>query len=296
MILTRASGIRTTCQFQSKIFDHDGVGKHLFCTDPLDNYGFDEEQTDFFADNVAFSLSEDGTSYTLKSARNENCIVNLTVTRTAPGFVVGTDGTTFYGTDLSNPWGSMRHAFWPRCTVTGTMETLSKTYDMKGRAMYSFALQGMKPHHAAAKWNFINFQTPTYSAILMEFTTPPSYGTTTVVVGGIAKDGEIVYAGSSCSVKHLAASQDTENDWPEPKAILVEWTGKAKDGQEVKADIMGDLGTRADRIDVLAHIPGFVKTIVGGVVGTKVSILSTTIYASTNTYSLISTSTLLRTN
>lgn len=246
------------------------MGKHLFCSDPLDNYGFDEAQTDFFADNVAFSLNDDGTSYTLKSACNDNCIVNLTVTRTAPGFVVGRDGTTLYGTDLSNPWGSMRHAFWPRCAVTGTMETPSKTYDMKGRGMYSFALQGMKPHHAAAKWNFINFQTPTYSAILMDFTTPPSYGLTTVVVGGIAKDGEIICAGSSCSVKHLAANQDTENDWPEPKAILVEWTGKTKDGQEVKGDIMGELGNRADRIDVLAHIPGFVKTIVGGVVGTKV--------------------------
>ena len=39
--------------------------------------------------------------------------------------------------------------------------------------------------------------------------------------------------------------------------------------KEVEAEIMGELGERQDRVDVLSHIPGFVKTIVGGVVGTK---------------------------
>ena len=223
----------------------------------------------FFADNVAFTLSEDGASYSIKSATSENCIVNLTVKRTSPGFQVGNDGTSYFGTDHENPWGSMRHAFWPRCQVEGTMKTPTKEYDMKGRALFIMALQGMKPHHAAARWNFINFQTPTYSAVLMEFTTPPSYGNTSVRVGGIARDGEIVCAGSQCSVKHLAANQDSENDWPEPKAVLVEWLGKSQDGKEVKAELMGDLPPRKDRVDVLAHIPGFVKTIVGGVVGTK---------------------------
>jgi hypothetical protein len=163
----------------------------------------------------------------------------------------------------------MRHTFWPRCQVTGTIKTPTKEYDMNGKGLFIHALQGMKPHHAAAKWNFVNFQTPTYSAIMMEYTTPPSYGRTTVNVGGIAKDGEIVCGGASSTIKHLAASQDSENDWPEPKAILCEWTGKTSDGKEVKAEIMGELGEKKDRVDVLAHIPGFVKTIVGGVVGTK---------------------------
>lgn len=214
-------------------------------------------------------MSEDGTSYTIKSATNENCIVNLTVTRTAPGFQVGKNGTSYFGTDPANPWGSMRHTFWPRCTVQGTMTTKAKTYDMKGRGLFIHALQGMKPHHAAAKWNFMNFQTPTYSAIMMDYTTPQAYGRTTVNVGGIAKDGEIICAGASNTARHLAANQDTENDWPEPKAVLYEWEGKTKDGQNVTAEIMGELGPRADRVDVLAHVPGFVKTIVAGVSGTK---------------------------
>ena len=36
---------------------------------------------------------------------------------------------------------------------------------------------------------------------MMEFTTPPSYGSTVVNVGGIAKDGEIVWAGASPATK-----------------------------------------------------------------------------------------------
>lgn len=241
----------------------------MWCSDPLHDYGFDEEQLSFFADNVAVSLSEDGTSYSVKSAVNEASIVNITVSRTSPGFQVGKDGTSYFGTDHAHPWGSMRHAFWPRCQVTGTITTPTKEYDMKGKALFIHALQGMKPHHAAAKWNFVNFQTPTYSAVMMEYTTPPSYGRTCVNVGGIAKDGAIVCAGASSTIKHLASSQDSENDWPEPKAVLCEWIGKTSDDREVKAEIMGELGEKQDRVDVLSHIPGFVKTIVGGVVGTK---------------------------
>ena len=121
---------------------------HQFCSDPLNDYGFDEEQFSFYAENVAIALSEDGTSYTIKSASNEKCIVNITVTRTAPGFQVGKDGTSFFGTDPANPWGTMRHAFWPRCKAEGIMKTAERDYDMKGRALLNYALQGMKPHHA----------------------------------------------------------------------------------------------------------------------------------------------------
>ena len=103
----------------------------------------------------------------------------------------------------------------------------------------------------------------------MEFTTPPSYGDTKVNVSGIAKDGEIICASGSSTAKHLTTSQDSENDWPEPKSVHFEWIGKTKEGKEVKAELAGDLGERLDRVDVLAHIPGIIKTIVGGVVGTK---------------------------
>lgn len=260
-------GVRTTCQFNSKIFDHDGPGKHQWCSDPLSNHGFDEARTGFHADNVAVTLSADGTTYTIKSTANSDNICDLTVKRTAPGFKAGENGTTTYGTDLKNPWGSMHHFFWPRATVTGTMQTKKKTYDVTGRAVFIMALQGMKPHHAAARWNFVNFQTPTYSAVMMEFTTPQSYAKTIVNVGCIAKDGEILYAGCTNTAKHLAATVDPVSQWPEPKALLCNWT--SKDGKPVEAELMGDLGERTDRVDVLAHVPAIIKNLIGGVVGTK---------------------------
>lgn len=60
----------------------------------------------------------------------------------------GTNGTTNYGTDPKAPWGSMRHAFWPRANVEGRAISQGQQIDLKGRGMFSMALQGMKPHHA----------------------------------------------------------------------------------------------------------------------------------------------------
>lgn len=163
----------------------------------------------------------------------------------------------------------MRHAFWPRAVVEGTVTLEDGPFDVKGRAMYSYALQGMKPHHAAAHWNFANFQGPNYSAILMEFTTPVSYGSTLVNVGGIAKDGEIVTASCLNKATHTATKQDSENDWPEPSSVRFEWSGKTKDEKNVEGTLETALDGRIDRVDVMAEVPGFVKNIVAAAAGTK---------------------------
>ena len=92
-------------------------------------------------------LSAAGTFYTVKSARNEKSLVDLKITRAAPGFQVGENGTSYFGTDPQEPWGSMRHVFWPRCEVTGGFETKEGRVEFQ-RAMFVHALQGMKPHHA----------------------------------------------------------------------------------------------------------------------------------------------------
>ena len=103
----------------------------------------------------------------------------------------------------------------------------------------------------------------------MEYTTPPSYGSTVVSVGGIAKDGEIICAGSGHSAQHTEIKEDPDNDWPEPGAVKLLWRGETKDGKLVNAELEGSLGKRLDKVDVMAKVPGFVKTIVGGVAGTK---------------------------
>lgn len=262
-------GIHTTCQFNTKIFYPDEKTSNLWCSDALDGHGFDADKLSFHADGCAITLDDLGSTYTIKSVVNEDCVVNFTITRGAPGFQVGRDGKTYFGTDPKKPWGSMRHAFWPRCNVTGSMITKSGEIDFKGRGFFVQALQGMKPHHAAAKWNFVNFQSPKYSAVLMEFTTPPSYGSTVVNVGGIISDSEIICAGASNSVEHTQLKDDPDTDWAEPTAIKSLWRGTSTDGKAVSAELAGNLGKRTDRVDVMAKVPGVIKTIVGGVAGTK---------------------------
>ena len=281
------SGLRTTCQFNTKISYPGGEVPNLWSSDALSNYGFDDQQLCFYADGCAVDLSEDGTSYSIRSATNETSIVNLKVTRKTPGFQAGKDGKSYFGTDPNKPWGSMRHAFWPRCAVEGTIITKEGVIDFKGLGMFVHALQGMKPHHAgkdfaqprwsvqqltvsaAAKWNFVNFQSPTYSAVMMEYTTPPSYGSTIVNVGGIVQDGDIICAGSSNSASHVEIRDDPENEWPEPAVVKFEWSGATKEGKPVTAELAGRLGKRLDKVDVMAEVPGFVKAFVGTVAGTK---------------------------
>lgn len=122
----------------------------------------------------------------------------------------------------------------------------------------------------AARWNFIDYQSPSYSAIMMEYTTPPSYGSSIVNVGGIAIDGEILCAGSEGnSVEHTQVKKDSDNDWTEPTDVRLQWSGLTKSGKKITAKIEGSLGRRLDKVDVMEKVPGFIKTLVGGVVGTK---------------------------
>jgi len=273
VIYSNVAGIRTTCQFNTKIFypkSEKGEKKPiLWSSDQLSNIDFSEDKNDFYADGCAVEMSKDGKSYTIKSTTNENSLVNLTVTQIAPGFQVGKDGITLFGTNPEEPWGSMRHAFWPRNTLEGSIVTKDGPIDFKGKALFIHALQGMKPHHAGAKWTFADFQGPNFSAIMMEFTTPPSYGTTVVNVGGIVKGEEIITAGASGTVTHTKVKSDSQNDWPEPEAIKFEWTGKTKDGKAVTAILEGPLDERLDKVDVMEEVPGFVKQIVAAAAGTK---------------------------
>jgi hypothetical protein len=103
----------------------------------------------------------------------------------------------------------------------------------------------------------------------MEYTTPPSYGTTAVPVGGIAIDGKILFAGAMPAVSHDETAPDSDNAWPEPKSVTWKWEGTTADGQAASAVLSGSIGPRTDRVDVMGEMPKFVKNIVAGASGTK---------------------------
>ncbi|KAK4574515.1 putative cell survival pathways protein [Recurvomyces mirabilis] len=269
IIYSNVLGVRTTAQFNSKIYYPKEAGKeHLWASDNLANFEFSKDKQNFKTKNgdVIMNLSEDGTSYTIKSTINRGSVVDLKFTQAAPGFMAGKNGTTSYGTDAQKPWGRMVHKFWPRCKVEGSIMTQSGPVDFTGRGVFIHALQGMKPHFAAARWNFANFQSPSYSAILMEFTTPKSYGETVVAVGGIATDGKILMAGGSPNIQatHTDVKGDPDNDWPEPGKAKFEWKGEG-----TEAVLEGSILPRVDRVDVMGELPKFVKQIATQASGTK---------------------------
>ena len=112
-------------------------------------------------------------------------------------------------------------------------------------------------------------QSKTHSFVFMEYITPPSYGSTTVSTGCLAVDGEIIIAGPAIAASHTETKEDTENGWQQPTAAKLQLKGTTKDGKAVTAEISGSLGGLLDKVDVMAEVPGFVKQIVAGAVGTK---------------------------
>ena len=228
-----------------------------------------DEGRSFTAKGVSVTLSDDYLSYALKITINPQTIVDFTITRDAPAFKIGKDGYTIYGTDEAKPWGTMRHLFWPRCTVSGVILIKGAPLDVSGRGQVIHAIQGMKPHHAASKWNFALFVSEKVSATMMEFTTPESYGSVKVSVGGISEDGNVIAATVDNVAQHVTSRLDQDTQWEEPTEVEFIWNGVTKEKVPVKGTIHSKLSPRLERVDVLAEIPPWLKKIAHGVSGTK---------------------------
>ena len=104
---------------------------------------------------------------------------------------------------------------------------------------------------------------------MMEFTTPPSYATTVVNVGGVTSSSDILFAGASNTATHTEIKGDEEVDWPEPAACKYIWRGKTADGKDAEAELDGPIGTRLARVDVMGELPGFVKQLASAAAGTR---------------------------
>ena len=105
----------------------------------------------------------------------------------------------------------------------------------------------------------------------MEFTTPPSYGSTTVTVGVVATNGKILCAGGQEAVQHASTEHDDEVGWEEPTAINLSWkpAPSSSEAEQTSATLSGPITPRYDRIDVLAQIPAFLKTVIAAAAGSK---------------------------
>lgn len=268
VIHSNIMGIKTTAQFTFRLYNNKLGAEDPLCvwtSTALED--FRTEGANFYAKDLSIEVSgENSDVYTLKSKVCPQSEVDLVVTRLVPGVIFGADGTTLYGDDVENPWGAIRHAFWPRCSSKGTIKLESTTIEIDGYTMFVMALQGMKPHHAAKAWNFLNFQSENYSAVQMEFTTPQSYATTKVNVSILTSKDKIIATSIDNDVVHENSEVD-EVGWNVPKAITFNFTEGT--GSDVIAKVSGSLTKLVERVDVMAEIPQFVKNIVSGVAGAK---------------------------
>lgn len=268
VIHSNIMGIKTTAQFTFRLYNNKTGAEDTNCvwtSTALENFRTDG--ANFYADNLLIVNSgANNETYTLKLAVNKDSEVDLEMTKLVPGVIFGADGTTFYGEDVKEPWGLMRHAFWPRCAAKGTIKLKNALIEIDGYTMFVMALQGMKPHHAAKSWNFLNFQSENFSAVQMEFTTPKSYATTKVNVAILTSKDAIIATSIDNDVVHENAQVD-EVGWSVPKSIIFNFS----EGTTLVpvAQVYGEIPQLVERVDVMAEIPQFVKNIVSGVAGAK---------------------------
>jgi hypothetical protein len=268
-------GLHFTAQFTCLIVNDSQPDFKVWTSTHLE--GFEASGTEFTAEGLSISLNEDASEYSITSVVNDESLVEIKIKRDALGFKIGADGTSAYGEDLDNPWGSMRHVFWPRATATGKIVTKHGDVVVDGRSMFVMALQGMKPHHAAAKWNFLNFQGPTSSVVVMEFVTPVSYGSSRSSVGAVVRNDKLLATAVDVKIAHVEAHED-DVGWPAPKKIEFVVDGPKIDAPDADIDsphhkvhavVEGALDKLVDRVDVMAEIPTFVKRLASGVSGAR---------------------------
>ncbi|CCH43795.1 Survival factor 1 [Wickerhamomyces ciferrii] len=280
VIHSNVVGIHTTAQFTFKLFNTN-TKEQIWTSTKLEDFIIKGEN--FYASNLKIEINDEGNEYHLVSKVNPESIVDLKFSKIAPSVKIGKDGVTIYGDDVENPWGTMRHVFWPRNKVEGSIQstkegsTETKNYEINGFSMFVMALQGMKPHHAAATWNFLNFHSKSLSTVVMEFTTPKSYGSTKVSLAFLSNDEGIIGSSINNEVLHLNPEID-EVGWPKPTSLEFKGHGidsKANDEQvqsgsakPVEWTLKGGLQL-VERVDVMHEIPNFVKNLVSGVAGTK---------------------------
>jgi len=274
VIYSNVMGVNITLQFVCKIFRPDG--SIVWSTTQLVDHGFSEDRLEIYATDLLVSYEKNeetgAESFVVKSIADKEVAVDLKVTREGPGVKVG-NSKSLFGTDKAAPWGFIRHVFWPRSTVSGNIVLSggagSEKVDLAGKALFVMACQGMKPHHAAARWNFVTFHGPKHSAVMMEFTTPPSYGSSVANVSAVVTSDTIVYAGARGVSKHTSSKDDPEKNWPEPTAMDFDFTEEEVNGKKVSAKISAVWSKRLDRVDVMAEVPEFVKKIISGAAGTR---------------------------
>jgi hypothetical protein len=267
------------------------------------------------ADQISITLDPaTPNKYTIEGKFDNDVQVSFVYESLTPGFKVGAGpkgGFTYFGQLSGKPAkgdapdvgaggdGYAIHRVWPRCKVSGIFRIGNDVNDVDGsRGIFIHAIQGMRPNLLAAKWNFANFQSledDGVSLFMMEFTTPPAYGSKVVNIGSVVVGDKLVSvtAGGSgvvggSSATHESPIKDKETGYDAPSSIKFVWEGAKLEGEgqqlesvkggKVHAVLSEQLVTNpegyqtqglVEKVDVLGHIPYLVRKFVNYAAGTK---------------------------
>ncbi|CAG8443928.1 10861_t:CDS:2 [Ambispora leptoticha] len=247
----------STIQFTARFF---GAGINTFKSVNMSNFKLSEDRRSATADNMEIKLNDDCNKYDVTLNHKSELTVQFGLERVDRGFKIG-EGKTYFGEDQKS--GFVEHKFWPKCKVTGHIVVDGRAFDISGTGLFVHAIQGMKPHLIATRWNFLNFQAPDASLCMMEFETTPQYGSTKVNQGSLLVNDKLVGVSVENSAEFLETELDSQTGYHVPNVILYKWKGKTLDTKEpFQASINIRPQTLMDKIDVLNEVPYFLRKIV----------------------------------
>ncbi|CAJ0650206.1 11530_t:CDS:2 [Entrophospora sp. SA101] len=148
--------------------------------------------------------------------------------------------------------GFVEHKFWPKGIVNGTFVVDGRKFDVSGTGLFVHAIQGMRPHLIASKWNFINFQSDISSLSMCEFEATPYYGGVKVNQGSLMLNDKLIGVSIDNKAEFVETELDLDTGYNIPKKINYVWEGRTLEGGEdytVTIEIMPTI--LMDKIDVL---------------------------------------------
>lgn len=163
----------------------------------------------------------------------------------------------------------IRHLLVPRIQCRGSINYISSKDEPvkfqldKAPGAYIDAVQGLAPHKAANRWNFLCFQSMTRSLLCMEFTTTEEYDRKTVTIWCSSRNNEIEAIGSSVDGEHVqfkATSEDAKTGYKYPTQISFP-TGFMEQHLRLvnRYDIIGELPSIVKRlVENIAHIKPYI--------------------------------------
>ncbi|KAF9586042.1 putative cell survival pathways protein [Lunasporangiospora selenospora] len=246
-------GVPASIQMTAR-FRGNGINK-LFSVN-LAKFELTPDKLSVTTDKITIKLSPDGKSYSISVSHAPELIISLTFEKVATGFMIG-EGKTFFGD------GYVSHKFWPSCKVSGMVLVDGKANELTGEGTLIHAVQGMRPHLVASKWNYVDFvgkDTVTDAKgklCLMQYTTPEYYGAVTVTQGSLTLNGELIAVSVENRAEFVTTALDEETGYNPPTEVNYIWEGKTlgADAKPFKAVLNVKPRVLCQKVDLLSEMP-----------------------------------------